>query len=73
MVFNAKDDLQARWVRRLCRRHDELPRHAVPSPHAFVIAAEAGMGWSLQPQALIRAQLREGSLVELVPGALLPP
>jgi LysR family transcriptional regulator (chromosome initiation inhibitor) len=25
------------------------------------------MGWGLQPQALIRSQLRDGSLVELVP------
>lgn len=68
LVFNAKDALQARWVRRLCRRNVELPRHTVPSPHAFVTAAEAGMGWGLQPLALIRSQLRTGSLVELVPG-----
>jgi LysR family transcriptional regulator (chromosome initiation inhibitor) len=26
------------------------------------------MGWGLQPQALIRSQLADGSLVELVPG-----
>ena len=67
LVFNTKDDLQARWVRRLCRRAVDLPRHSVPSPHAFVTAAAAGMGWGLQPQALIRSQLRDGSLVELVP------
>ena len=53
LVFNTKDDLQARWVRRLCHRDVELPRHTVPSPHAFVAAALAGMGWGLQPQALI--------------------
>ena len=67
LVFNTKDDLQARWVRRLCRRDVELPRHTVPSPHAFVTAAVAGMGWGLQPHALIRSQLHDGSLVELVP------
>jgi LysR family transcriptional regulator (chromosome initiation inhibitor) len=67
LVFNTKDDLQARWVRRLCRRDVELPRHAVPSPHAFVVAAVAGMGWGLHPRALINAHLRDGSLVELVP------
>lgn len=67
LVFNAKDDLQARWVRRLCRRDMPLPRHTVPSAHAFVAAALAGMGWGLHPQALIAEHLRSGALVELAP------
>ena len=71
LVFNTKDDLQARWVRRLCHRDVDLPRHAVPSAHAFVTAAVAGMGWGLQPQALIASHLRDGSLVELVPDTAL--
>ena len=66
LVFNTKDELQARWVRRLCHRHVELPRHTLPSPQAFVIAAVAGMGWGLQPQALVASHLKDGSLVELV-------
>ena len=69
--FNTKDELQARWVRRLCHRHVELPRHTLPSPQAFVVAAVAGMGWGLQPEALIRAQLKTGALVELVPESAL--
>ena len=71
LVFSTKDDLQARWVRRLCHRDVELPRHTVPSSHAFVTAAVSGMGWGLQPQALIAAQLKDRSLVELVPGSAL--
>ena len=67
LVFNTKDELQARWVQRLCHRHVELPRHALPSPHAFVTAAVAGMGWGLHPQVLIAPRLQDGSLVELVP------
>jgi LysR family transcriptional regulator, chromosome initiation inhibitor len=67
LVFNSKDNLQARWVRRLCHRNVELPRHAVPSAHAFVAAALAGMGWGLHPQALIASHLHEGTLVELAP------
>ncbi len=67
LVFNAKDELQARWVRRLCHRHVELPRHTLPSPQAFVTAALAGMGWGLHPQELIAPYLTDGSLVELVP------
>jgi len=67
LVFNTKDDLQARWVRRLCHRDVELPRHALPSTHAFVTAALAGMGWGMQPEAMIAAHLANGSLVQLVP------
>lgn len=68
LLFNSKDELQARWVRRHCHRHVELPRHPLPSPQAFVTAAAAGMGCGLQPEALIASQLHDGSLIELVPG-----
>lgn len=71
LVFNTKDDLQARWVRRLCHRDIELPRHAVPSSHAFVVASLAGMGWGLHPEALIAHHVADGSLVELIPDASL--
>lgn len=67
LMFNNKDELQARWARRICHRHVELPRHTLPSPQAFVTAALAGMGWGLQPQDLIAAHLRKGTLLELVP------
>lgn len=67
LVFNTKDELQARWARRLCHRDVELPRHSLPSSQAFVTATLAGMGWSMHPHALIAAHLRDGSLVELVP------
>jgi LysR family transcriptional regulator (chromosome initiation inhibitor) len=67
LVFNTKDELQARWARRLCHRHVELPRHTLPSTEAFVAASLAGMGWGMHPQALIAPQLAAGALVELVP------
>ena len=67
LLFNTKDELQARWARRLCHRHVELPRHMLPSPQAFVAAAVAGMGWGLHPQALIASHLKAGTLVELGP------
>ena len=66
LVFNTKDELQARWVKRLCRRDVELPRHTLPSPQAFVAASVAGMGWGLHPLALIRPHLDDGSLVALL-------
>ncbi len=67
LLFNTKDELQARWVRRHCHRHVEMPRHALPSIHAFVVAAMAGMGWGMFPLAMVEANLSEGTLVELVP------
>ncbi|WP_454743492.1 LysR family transcriptional regulator ArgP [Cupriavidus necator] len=67
LVFNAKDELQMRWAKRICHRHVELPRHTIPSPQAFVTAAVEGMGWGLHPQSLISHELKTGSLVELVP------
>lgn len=68
LLFSAKDELQDRWVRRLCHRHVELPRHTLPSPQAFATAAVAGMGWGMQLQALVAPQLASGELVELLPG-----
>jgi len=68
LMFNAKDELQARWARRICRRDVELPRHTLPSPQAFVTATLAGMGWGLHPQQLVAPHLADGSIVELVPG-----
>lgn len=68
LVFNTQDELQARWVRRLCHRHVELPRHTLPSTQAFVEASLASMGWGLHPLTLIAPHLRSGALSELVPG-----
>lgn len=67
LMFNTKDELQMQWVRRLCHRHVELPRHTVPSSQAFVTATVAGMGWGLHPKSLIEPYLADGSMVELVP------
>jgi LysR family transcriptional regulator (chromosome initiation inhibitor) len=67
LLFNTKDELQTRWVQRLCHRHVELPRHTLPSTHAFEVATLAGMGWGMHPQAMIARHLEEGTLVELVP------
>jgi len=67
LEFNAKDELQARWARRVCHRHVQLPRHTLPASHAFVTAALAGMGWGMQVESMVAQHLRSGALVELVP------
>jgi LysR family transcriptional regulator (chromosome initiation inhibitor) len=68
LLFDRKDQLQARWVRRQCRKAVPLPCHLLPSPQAFVEAGLAGMGWGMQPLPLVQPLLAVGRLVELVPG-----
>ena len=71
LLFSIKDDLQARWVRRLCHRAVELPRHVLPSTQAFVTASVEGMGWAMHPQVLVTDHLRQGRLVEIAPDSVL--
>jgi LysR family transcriptional regulator, chromosome initiation inhibitor len=68
LVFNRKDRLQALWLRRVTRRAVEPPCHFMPSTHAFVDAALAGVGWGMNPQPLAAPHLGSGALVELLPG-----
>ena len=68
LVFDHADRLQAQWVRRLLRREVPLPAHRLPSTQAFVSAAVGGVGWGLNPLALVKDHLAAGRLVELVPG-----
>ncbi len=67
-VFNQKDQLQARFLRQLSRRRLSPPQHRVPSTHGFVHAALHGLGWGMNPEALVAPLLAAGDLVELAPG-----
>jgi LysR family transcriptional regulator (chromosome initiation inhibitor) len=69
--FNRKDHLQEQWARRVCRRNVEIPTHWFPSSQAFIDGSLAGIGWGMNPLALVREHLQSGSLVELVPGRAL--
>jgi LysR family transcriptional regulator, chromosome initiation inhibitor len=70
-VFNQKDLLQQRWLRRITRRRLEPPQHRVPSTHGFIHAALHGLGWGMNPDMLVAPLLASGDLVELVPGVAL--
>jgi LysR family transcriptional regulator (chromosome initiation inhibitor) len=65
--FDRKDRLQARWIRSVCKRDVDVPVHWLPSTQAFVDAGLAGIGWGVNPRLLVQTQLRNGTLVELVP------
>lgn len=62
--FNAKDDLQRRYLAR--RRCTETPPVVqVPSSWGFVAAARAGLAWGMIPQAQVETSLADGDLVRL--------
>lgn len=67
LIFNAKDELQQRWVEQHFGSSVPMPRHTLPSPQAFVAAALGGLGWAMHPQALVREHLDSRALVELKP------
>jgi LysR family transcriptional regulator (chromosome initiation inhibitor) len=69
LAFSRMDKLQAQWLQAVCGEAVEVPRHWLPSTQAFVAASVAGVGWGMNPATLVEPHLRDGSLVELVPGA----
>lgn len=69
--FNAKDELQDRWIAGLIGRLVAAPSHWLPASHAFVDGALAGLGWGMNPERLVAGQLAAGRLVALLPGRTL--
>lgn len=69
MVFNAKDGLQRKWIAENVGPRISPPCHYLPSTHAFVDAARAGIGWGMNPVALVRGPVRNGKLVPLLNNA----
>jgi LysR family transcriptional regulator (chromosome initiation inhibitor) len=68
VVFNAKDALQTRFMRRVTRAQVDPPVHWVPHVGGFLRACIAGLGWGMCPPQTIGAQLAAGDLVEMLPG-----
>ncbi|KAA0583601.1 LysR family transcriptional regulator ArgP [Azospirillum sp. B21] len=73
LTFNRKDRLQAQWLRTVLGDLEPAqvptpPTHWLPSTHAFVDGALAGLGWGMNPDPLVADHLAAGRLVELVPG-----
>jgi len=67
LVFDRNDRLQEQWVRRVVRKDLALPAHRMPSSQAFVDGALAGIGWGMNPLALVQEHLATGRLVALLP------
>lgn len=63
VLFDRKDDLQDRQLRRRARRPLDPPRHYVPSSSGFAEAVRLGLGWGMLPDL----QSRNFGRSELVP------
>jgi LysR family transcriptional regulator (chromosome initiation inhibitor) len=69
LVYDRKDDLQDRWLRRFNRSPSQAPRHYVPAAQEFGDAIRWGMGWGMMPELEIGEDLRTGTLQTLAPRA----
>lgn len=71
LVFNQKDRLQSQWMEAAFGERPAHPVHWVPSTQGFVEASLLGIGWSANPELLVREHIAAGRLCELVPGMVL--
>lgn len=71
LTFNAKDGLQNLWAERHAGQRIALPTHLIPTTQGFAEAARLGMGWGMNPEILVGADLCAGVLVPLIEGAAL--
>jgi len=68
MRFNEKDHLQHLWAaRQTGGAVTRLPCHQIASANGFVEACLLGLGWAMNPEALVRGHLASGRLLELAP------
>lgn len=68
VVFNAKDMLQHRLIRKVTRRRLDPPVHAIPAAGPFVRAIWLGLGWGMIEEEVVEADLAAGRLVEVAKG-----
>jgi LysR family transcriptional regulator (chromosome initiation inhibitor) len=64
--FDDKDRLQADWAAGF-GQVPVLPAHRLASSHGFVDACLAGLGWGMNPQALVADHIAAGRLIDLGP------
>jgi LysR family transcriptional regulator (chromosome initiation inhibitor) len=55
LVFDRRDNLQDRYLRRRTRRRLDPPRHYIPATREFEAAIRQGMGWGMLPDQQLPA------------------
>lgn len=68
IVFDRKDDLQWRFIRRVSKARIAPPVHYLPTSIGFVEAAALGLGWCLAPETLISSAVASKQVVALEAG-----
>jgi LysR family transcriptional regulator (chromosome initiation inhibitor) len=71
LTYNARDGLQRAWIAAHLGRRIAPPAHYLPSTEALIEAARDGLGWGMNPIALVRGHLRHGRLAPLAAQASL--
>jgi LysR family transcriptional regulator (chromosome initiation inhibitor) len=69
VVYDRKDDLQDRYLRRRTRRSLIPPRSYVPASADFADAVRLGLGWGMLPEQQSGAHEASGALVAVDPEA----
>ncbi len=67
IVFNRKDELQWRFVRKITRARLTPPIHYIPTSAGFIVAAARSLGWCLAPEVLIASTAKTKSIVVVEP------
>jgi LysR family transcriptional regulator (chromosome initiation inhibitor) len=68
VVFDRKDDLQDRYLRRRSRTAVARSRHHIPGSSDFVEAVRLGYGWGMLPDLQSASLEAAGELIEIDPG-----
>ena len=68
VIFDAKDDIQHRYLRAFSRSPLKPPQHFVPASADFAEAVRLGFGWAMLPDQQSHGLLARGELVELNAG-----
>lgn len=67
LTYSDKDRLQRDWIAAHTGARIMPPTHMIGSSHGFVEAALLGLGWGMNPEALVAHHLARGALCEVLP------
>lgn len=68
VIFDAKDDIQHRYLQMFSRTPLAPPQHFVPGSADFVEAVRLGFGWAMLPDQQSLGLVARGELIELTAG-----
>lgn len=69
--YSFQDDLQRQWIKQVFGQEIEPVSHMLPSSSFFVDACLMGLGWGMNPSAMVDELIASGELVELIPEQIL--